>query len=81
MMKLSLDASTELLIAERLKSGRYASAEDVVTAALHALEQDETGFDFQPGELDRLIAEGEASETLDGHAVLDEIRQLGKSRQ
>jgi hypothetical protein len=33
----------------------------VVTAAMHTLEQAETFGDFAPGELDRLLAEGENS--------------------
>jgi Arc/MetJ-type ribon-helix-helix transcriptional regulator len=77
-MNLSLDTAAQRLITERVKSGKYTSPEAVVIAALHALEQNEHGGEFAPGEWDALLAEGEASgESLDGHAVLAELRQLG----
>ena len=69
-MELSLNSDMQKLIDERVKVGKYASAEDVVTAALLTLDQQERFGDFEPGELDGLLAEGEksiASEgTLDG---------------
>ena len=77
-MNLKLNPQTQRLIEDRLKSGRYATAEDVVTAALHALELDERSEDFEAGELDRLLEQGEKSGApLDGEEVLAEIRQLG----
>ena len=76
-MELSLDTGAQRLIEERVRSGKYGTAEDVVTAALHALEHDEQLGDFAEGELDALIAEGEASgPALDGEAVLAEFREL-----
>ena len=75
-MKLSLDSNAERLISDRLKSGKYETPEQVVTAALHALEHDEQFGDFSSGELDALIEEGEASEPLDGLTVLDELRKM-----
>jgi len=76
-MKLALDANAQSLIAERVKSGRYATPEDVITAALHALEHDEHAGEFAAGEWDALLAEGEASgAALDGNAVLAELRAL-----
>jgi putative addiction module CopG family antidote len=82
-MKLSLGLEAEKLIDERVRSGKYATAEDVVTAALHALEQDEHGADeFGPGEWDALLEEGEASgPALDGNAVLAELRALRCTRR
>ena len=58
-------------IEERMRRGGYASADDVVAAALAALEQDERFGDFGPGELNALLAEGEAGgEFLDGAKAL-----------
>lgn len=75
-MNLSLDNKAEKLIAERVKSGKYATPEDVVTAALHALEHDEHAGEFTPGEWDALLAEGENSgRPLDGPSVLAELRK------
>lgn len=81
-MKLVLNSDAERLIAERVKSGKYASPEAVVTAALHALEHDESVGEFAPGEWDGLLAEGEASgEALDGVKVLAELRELRAARR
>jgi putative addiction module CopG family antidote len=79
-MDLALDANAQSLIAKRVKSGRYATAEEVVTAALHALENDEHAGDFASGEWDTLLAESESSgESLDGEAVFAELRALRQS--
>ena len=80
-MNLSLDTTAEKLIVERVKSGKYATPEDVVTAALIALEHEEQTTDFAPGELDRLIAEGDASGApLDGETVFAELRAKHQAR-
>ena len=69
-MNLSLGQEIQKLIDERVQSGRYATPEDVIAAALRTLDQQERSGDFGPGELDDLLAEGEASiaqeGTLDG---------------
>jgi Arc/MetJ-type ribon-helix-helix transcriptional regulator len=65
-MQLSLKPRVQKLIEKRLKSRKYASAEDVVTAALLSLEQQEQFGDFEPGELDKLVAEGERSLVEEG---------------
>ena len=65
------------LIEQRMLRGGYASPDDVILAALASLEQQEQAGDFEPGEWDRLLAEGEASgEPLDGEQVLAELRAL-----
>ncbi len=80
-MNLSLDTSVEQLIAKRVQSGLYATPEEVITAALGALETSEKSGDFAPGELDRLIEEGEASgPPLDGETVFAELRAKHKAR-
>jgi len=76
-MNLALDPDSEKRIAERVQSGKYGSPEEVVTAALHALEHDEHAGEFAGGEWDTLLADGESSgEALDGDAVLAELRAL-----
>ena len=76
-MNLSLPAQIQKLIEERVRSGKYRTAEDVVAAAVATLEQQENSGDFEPGELDRLLAEGEASGTpLDGEQMLAELKEL-----
>jgi antitoxin ParD1/3/4 len=68
-MKLELTPEIQRHIDERVKSGRYATAEDVVAAALLTLDQQERFGDFKPGELDRLLEEGERS--IAEHGLLD----------
>src|SRR5260370_41769561 len=65
-MTLSLDPAVQTLINERVRSGKYATPEDVVAAAILALDQQERCGDFAPGELDELLAEGERSIEQDG---------------
>lgn len=76
-MHMALTPELQKLIERRVKSGKYATPEDVVAAALHSLDQDEKMEEFEAGELDRLLAEGENSgEALDGETVLAELRKL-----
>lgn len=72
-MTITLSSKARKLVKERLDSGRYASAEDVVLAGLASLRrQDELG-DFAPGELKRLVAEGERSIEREGTLDADEV--------
>jgi putative addiction module CopG family antidote len=76
-MNLSLPRKVEQSIEQRVKSGRYKTPEDVITAAVANLDQQEQTGDFSPGEMDGLLAEGERSgEPLDGERVLNELRKL-----
>jgi antitoxin ParD1/3/4 len=65
-MNVSLKPDVQKLIDERVNSGKYSSPEEVVEAAVRALDQLETFGDFEAGELDRLVAEGERSIERDG---------------
>jgi Arc/MetJ-type ribon-helix-helix transcriptional regulator len=77
---MTLDPETQRLVEERMKRGGYASAAEAVRAGMASLEQQELFGDFAEGELDALLAEGEASgPPLDGDAVLAELRQLRAS--
>jgi Arc/MetJ-type ribon-helix-helix transcriptional regulator len=71
-MKLSLSPDLQELINERVNSGQYPTPEDVVAAATMALDQQEKFGDFQAGELDDLLAEGERSIEEDGTLAGDE---------
>ena len=79
-MNLSLPPQIQRLIDERVKSGKYGTPEDVVAAAVAHLDQQERFGDFEPGELDRLLQEGEDSgPALDGEQVMAELRALRAS--
>jgi putative addiction module CopG family antidote len=76
-MDLTLSPETRRLIDERMKRGGYASPDDVVRAGLASLEQQEAAGDFDPGELDHLLAQGErGGPPLVGEEVLSELAQL-----
>ena len=80
-MKISLTKETERLIEERMKHGGYASTDALIRAGLDALEQQESLGDFEPGEMDALLAEGEKSgPSLDGEKVLSELRAMRNRR-
>lgn len=53
-MNLSLSPEMQRKIEERVKSGRYARAEDVLTAALSSLDQHERRLQMTPSELEAL---------------------------
>jgi len=76
-MNIVLGPELERLVEQRMKQGRYATPQDVMAAALSALDQEERLGEFGPGELDRLLAEGEkGGDDLDGERVLSELRHL-----
>ena len=84
-MNLSLDAESQKFIEERVKAGGYPSPEDVVRSALAVLKQQEQWGDFAPGELERLLAEGEESiereGTIDGEEVFADLRRRSAERR
>jgi putative addiction module CopG family antidote len=80
-MQLALSPEIRHFIQKQVKSGKYATPEAVVTAALHLLENGDQGGDFKPGEWDRLLEEGEKSgKSLAGRTVLTELRRLRRRR-
>ena len=85
-MQLSLSPELEKRIEDRLRSGNFRSAEDVVAAALAALEQQDwvaelSREDFElmfPGVASK-VAEGleaaRAGRVVDGEAFFDELER------
>ncbi len=71
-MILSLQLDVQKLIDQRVASGQYSSPEDVITAALLALDQKEQSGEFDAGELADLLAEGEESILQEGSLDGDE---------
>ena len=67
-MTLTLSPTAEKLIHDLVRSGRFATAGDAIDAGLTALLHQDVGA-FAPGELEALIAEGEAS--IREHGTLD----------
>jgi Arc/MetJ-type ribon-helix-helix transcriptional regulator len=83
-MNVSLGPTAEELIQQKLESGQYSSPEDVVLAGPGALDR-QAQDDFAPGELDALIAQGEASLQAHGpipaEQVFEELRQISQQRR
>lgn len=82
-MTITIPEDVRRDIEQRVASGQYQSAEQVLEAMFAALRQHENRGDFEPGELNALADEGEASgEPLDAKTVFAELRQrllAGKS--
>jgi len=80
-MAISLSPETQRIIEEGVKRRGYASPDDMVRAGLALLDQADTG-DFEPGELDRLIAQAEAESKrgkgIDSDEVFAEIRRMSR---
>ena len=80
-MHLAIDPEMQRLIDEKLRTGQYRSAEDVVRAGLAALKQQDSSGDFHPGELDAVLAEGERSITEHGTLNADEALRARRERR
>ena len=82
---ISLSSEIQNLIEERMRRGGYPTADDVVRAGLALLAQQERLTDFGPGELDRLLAAGEAEieagNLLDGEVVFRELEARSDARR
>ena len=83
-MNVSLPPDIQAFVNEMIQSGQYDTPEAVIQAGLVALRQHESFGDFGPGELNKLIAEGEKSieesGTLDAEAAL-RARRVGRDRK
>jgi putative addiction module CopG family antidote len=83
-MNLSLSPEIEKAIEERISSGKYSRAEDVVAAAVVTLSQQERAMQLSASELEAVypnlrkkLAEGlaaaDAGQLSDGDAFFDEL--------
>jgi Arc/MetJ-type ribon-helix-helix transcriptional regulator len=83
-MELQLPPKFRKLIDQRVKSGKYATREDLVKVAHTSLDQSDRFGDFAAGELDELIEEGDESLKRDGpipaESVFKELRQRSARR-
>ncbi len=79
-MNVVLKPELERYVADQVKAGRFATAKDVVETALGRLMQEDFG-DFEPGELDALLAEGEAGIARGDVLTPDKIREYFRGRR
>lgn len=78
-MTIDLGPETQRLLEAQMKKGGYHTPDDALRAGLLYLEQQEHAGDFEPAELDELLAvadaEIERGEVLDGEEVFRELRE------
>jgi antitoxin ParD1/3/4 len=87
-MNVSLTPELELLVHEKVKSGRYLSASEVVREALRLLEERdrirETRLLALRSEIAVGIEQGDKGEVIDGEEVFrelrEDIRQISKGK-
>lgn len=76
-MKVDLSADEEMLVQQKLRTGRYASPSEVIRDALRLLEEHDRFLDLKREELREQIREGVDSlrrgEGVDGEAVFDRL--------
>ncbi len=78
-MNVSLTPELEQLVHEKVKSGRYLSASEVVREALRLLEERdrirEARLEALRGEIAIGIEQGDKGEVIDGEEVFRELRE------
>jgi putative addiction module CopG family antidote len=83
-MNISLSRPMQDFVESKVREGEYASPEQVIEAALATLQQQQQG-QFARGELDRLLAEGEADiengRMYDGEETFRELDAMSAARR
>jgi antitoxin ParD1/3/4 len=84
-MHLSLTPELEHLVQEKVKSGRYLSASEVVQEALRLLEERDALRAQQLEDLRQAVAVGleqlDRGEAIPGDQVFEELREQSRNRQ
>lgn len=84
-MDITLSPGMQEFVDRKLREGAYETPEQIVEAGLASLQQQERYGDFAPGELDALLAVGEADieagRVYDGEEVFKELEQLSAARR
>lgn len=83
-MNVSLTPELERLVQEKVKSGRYLSASEVVREGLRLLEERDRLYQARLADLQQEITLGiessERGEVYDGETVIQELRQKNQQR-
>ena len=78
---VNLTDELEDFVLEKIESGRYENASEVVRAALRALERDEQQFEAKLAALRTAIDEGDASGVAKGSSFARVRRTLQRSKK
>jgi putative addiction module CopG family antidote len=73
-MNITLKPSLAKFVKQQVKDGRYESVDHVMTAAVARLMQDDD-LQFEPGELQALVDEGEKDFERGRFYTLEEVRR------
>jgi antitoxin ParD1/3/4 len=84
VMDLHLSSDLEKLLRQKIESGQYRSADEVIRKALHALEAQDQELDAQAtafkAEIERRLASGPAT-PMDFSAVKRSIREKAEAQK
>lgn len=84
-MNVSLTPELEKLVQEKVKSGRYNSASEVVREALRLLEEQDQLRAVRLEEVRKKIAEGlealDRGEGIDGDEAFEQLRKKSEARR
>jgi antitoxin ParD1/3/4 len=81
-MNVSLTKELEELVADKVKTGRYLSASEVVREALRLLEERDRIKEMRLAELRKDIRKGlESGESVDGELVFERLREKSRARK
>lgn len=84
-MNVSLTPELEKLVQEKVRSGRYTSASEVVREALRLLEKQDQLRALRLDEVRKKIAEGlkslDRGEGIDGGEALEKLREKSEARR
>ena len=81
-MNVSLTKELEELVNDKVKSGRYLSASEVVREALRLLEERDRMKEMRLVELRKEIQKGlQSGDSVDGEVVLQRLREKNRSRK
>lgn len=87
-MNVSLTPELEKLVQEKVESGRYTSASEVVREALRLMEkrdqrlvEREQALQAFQAELDRRVAEADAGGWIDGEEAFARLRAKSEARK
>lgn len=79
-MNVSLTPELEQFIANKVATGRYGSASEVVRAALRTFEEEEKWASYAREKVAKGIADMEADRIVDGETAMTRIRNAARAR-